>query len=130
MRKKIDCHTETIESVELIRTSTSWNGTSLPDYPLGKPELVVVKYIIPPGQKLGWHHHIAMNHGVLIQGELTVVGLDGQTKVFREGDVIVEMVEDIHHGENQGATTVILYMFYLAQENMPLSVQHPEIPIK
>lgn len=130
MRKKIDCHTETIESVELIRTSTSWNGTSLPDYPLGKPELVAVKYIIPPGQKLGWHHHIAMNHGVLIQGELTVVGLDGQTKVFREGDVIVEMVEDIHHGENQGATMVILYMFYLAQENMPLSVQHPEIPIK
>ncbi|MBO7259047.1 MAG: cupin domain-containing protein [Paludibacteraceae bacterium] len=130
MRKKIDCHTEKIESVELIRTSTSWNGTSLPDYPLGKPELVAVKYIIPPGQKLGWHHHIAMNHGVLIQGELTVVGLDGQTKVFREGDVIVEMVEDIHHGENQGATTVILYMFYLAQENMPLSVQHPEIPIK
>jgi quercetin dioxygenase-like cupin family protein len=130
MRKKIDCHTETIESVELIRSSTSWNGTSLPDYPLGKPELVAVKYIIPPGQKLGWHHHIAMNHGVLIQGELTVVGLDGQTKVFREGDVIVEMVEDIHHGENQGATTVILYMFYLAQENVPLSVQHPEIPIK
>lgn len=130
MRKKIDCHTEKIESVELIRTSTSWNGTSLPDYPLGKPELVAVKYIIPPGQKLGWHHHIAMNHGVLIQGELTVVGLDGQTKVFREGDVIVEMVEDIHHGENQGATTVILYMFYLAQENVPLSVQHPEIPIK
>lgn len=129
MRKKIDCLIETIESVELIRTSTSWNGTSLPDYPLGKPELVAVKYIIPPGQKLGWHHHIAMNHGVLIQGELTVVGLDGQTKVFREGDVIVEMVEDIHHGENQGATTVILYMFYLAQENMPLSVQHPEIPI-
>ena len=130
MRKKIDCLIETIESVELIRTSTSWNGTSLPDYPLGKPELVAVKYIIPPGQKLGWHHHIAMNHGVLIQGELTVVGLDGQTKVFREGDVIVEMVEDIHHGENQGATTVILYMFYLAQENMPLSVQHPEMPIK
>ena len=130
MRKKIDCHTEKIESVELIRTSTSWNGTSLPDYPLGKPELVAVKYIIPPGQKLGWHHHIAMNHGVLIQGELTIVGLDGQTKVFREGDVIVEMVEDIHHGENQGATTVILYMFYLAQENVPLSVQHPEIPIK
>lgn len=130
MRKKIDCHTEKIESVELIRTSTSWNGTSLPDYPLGKPELVAVKYIIQPGQKLGWHHHIAMNHGVLIQGELTVVGLDGQTKVFREGDVIVEMVEDIHHGENQGATTVILYMFYLAQENVPLSVQHPEIPIK
>ena len=130
MRKKIDCHTEKIESVELIRTSTSWNGTSLPDYPLGKPELVAVKYILPSGQKLGWHHHIAMNHGVLIQGELTVVGLDGQTKVFREGDVIVEMVEDIHHGENQGATTVILYMFYLAQENVPLSVQHPEIPIK
>jgi len=41
----------------------------------------------------------------------------------------VEMVGTIHHGENRGTKSVILYMFYLSQEGIPLSVQHPEIPL-
>ena len=57
-----------VKSTELLRTSQSWNEVELPDYPQGRPELVAVKYIIPPGKKLGWHHHVAMNHGVLVQG--------------------------------------------------------------
>lgn len=119
-----------VKSTELLRTSQSWNGVELPDYPQGRPELVAVKYIIPPGQKLGWHHHQAMNHGVLVQGELTIIGLDGQTKVMHEGEVVVEMVDAIHHGENRGNKPVILYMFYLSQKDLPLSVQHPEIPME
>lgn len=119
-----------VESIELLRTDQSWNGESLPDYPQGKPELVAVKYIIPPGEKLGWHHHVAMNHGVLVQGELTINGLDGQTTVIHEGEVVVEMVGSIHHGENRGTKPVILYMFYISQEGLPLSVQNPEIPME
>ena len=119
-----------VESVELLRTSKSWNDVELPDYPQGRPELVAVKYIIPPGKKLGWHHHEAMNHGVLVQGELTIIAQDGQAKVMRVGEVVVEMVDAIHHGENRGTEPVVLYMFYLAQKDMPLSVQHPEIPLE
>ena len=33
-------------------------------------------------------------------------------------------------GENRGTQPVVLYMFYLSQEGLPLSVQHPEIPLK
>ena len=47
-----DADTE-VQSIELLRTSQSWNEMDLPDYPQGKPELVAVKYIIPPGKKLG-----------------------------------------------------------------------------
>ena len=119
-----------VKSIELLRTDKSWNGEDLPDYPLGKPELVAVKYIIPPGEKLGWHHHVAMNHGVLVQGELTINGLDGKTTVLHAGDVVVEMVGSIHHGENRGTEPVILYMFYISQEGLPLSVQNPEIPME
>jgi quercetin dioxygenase-like cupin family protein len=119
-----------VESIELLRTSKSWNDVELPDYPQGRPELVAVKYIIPPGKKLGWHHHVAMNHGVLVQGELTIIAQDGKTKVMREGEVVVEMVDAIHHGENRGTEPVVLYMFYLSQKDMPLSVQHPEIPLE
>ena len=85
---------------ELIRTSQSWDGVELPDYLQGRPELVAVKYVFPAGQKLGWHQ------------------------------AVVEMVNTIHHGQNRGKKPVILYMFYLAKEGMPLAVQHPEIPLE
>ena len=118
-----------VQSVELLRTGQSWNNVDLPDYPQGQPELVAVKYVIPPGKKLGWHHHVAMNHGVLVQGELTIIAQDGQTKVMRAGEVVVEMVDAIHHGENRGTEPVVLYMFYLSQKGMTLTVQHPVIPL-
>ena len=118
-----------MQNTELIRTSQSWDGAELPDYLQGRPELVVIKYEIPSGQKLGWHHHPVMNHGILVQGELTIVTLDGMEMVVHEGEAVVEMVNTIHHGENRGAKPVIFYMFYLSQEGLPLSVPHPEIPL-
>ena len=122
--------TQVVKSEELIRTSQSWDGVELPDYLQGRPELVAVKYEFPAGQKLGWHHHPVMNYGILVQGELTIIGQDGKTKVVHEGEPVVEMVGTIHHGENRGDKDVILYMFYLSKEGEQLAVQHPEIPLE
>ena len=119
-----------VQATELIRTSQSWDGVELPDYFKGRPELVAVKYVFPAGKKLGWHHHPVMNYGILAQGELTIIGKDGQEKVVHEGEPVVEMVNTIHHGENRGNKPVILYMFYLSQKDLPLAVQHPEIPLE
>ena len=119
-----------VQSTELIRTSQSWDGVELPDYFQGRPELVAVKYVFPAGKKLGWHHHPVMNYGILVQGELTIIGVDGQEKVVHEGEAVVEMVNTVHHGENRGTKPVILYMFYLSQKDLPLAVQHPEIPLE
>lgn len=115
---------------ELIRTSQSWDGAQLPHYLQGSPELVVKKYVFPPGEKLGWHHHPVMNYGILVKGELTIISLDGKEKIVRKGEAIVEMVDTIHHGENRGSEPVVLYMFYLSGKDLPLSVQHPEIPLE
>ena len=119
-----------VSTTELIRTSQSWDGADLPDYPSGRPELVAIRYEFPAGQKLGWHHHPVMNYGVLQQGELTIIGRDGKEKVVHEGEAVVEMVDTIHHGENRGNKTVILDMFYISQPGVPLAVQHPEIPLE
>jgi len=119
-----------VVSTELIRTDKSWDGVELPDYLQGRPELVAVKYEFPAGQKLGWHHHPVMNYGILVQGELTIIGQDGKEKTVHEGEAVVEMVNTIHHGENRGTKPVILYMFYLSQDSLPLAVQHPEIPLE
>ena len=112
---------------ELMRTSQSWDGAELPDYPAGRPELVVRRYVFPRGSKLGWHHHPVMNYGILQQGELTIIGLDGKEKTVRAGEAVVEMVDTIHHGENRGDKTVVLDMFYISQSGTPIAVQHPEI---
>ena len=119
--------TKQVETTELIRTSQSWDGAQLPDYPQGRPELVVRKYVFPAGQKLGWHHHPVMNYGVLVQGELTIIDKDGTEKVVHAGEAVVEMVGTVHHGENRGTQPAILYMFYLSQEGLPLSVPNPEM---
>ena len=119
--------TAQVETTELIRTSQSWDGAQLPDYLQGRPELVVRKYIFPAGQKLAWHHHPVMNYGVLVQGELTIIAKDGTEKVVHAGEAVVEMVGTVHHGENRGTQPAILYMFYLSQEGLPLSVPNPEM---
>ena len=119
-----------VQSTELVRTSQSWDGVELPDYFQGRPELVAVKYEFPAGKKLGWYHHPVMNFGILVQGELTIIVQDGKEKTVHEGESVVEMVNTIHHGENRGSKPVILYMFYLSQKDIPLAVQHPEIPLE
>ena len=128
--QNVSTEVQKVTTEELIRTSQSWDGVELPDYFQGRPELVAVKYVFPAGQKLGWHHHPVMNYGVLVQGELTIIGQDGKEKVVHGGEAVVEMVNTIHHGENRGTKPVILYMFYLSQKDLPLAVQHPEIPLE
>ncbi len=124
-----DNPSQQVERTELIRTSQSWDGVALPDYPQGRPELVVMKYVFPAGQKLDLHHHPVMNYGILVQGELTIIRQDGKEKTVHEGEAVVEMVNAIHHGENRGTKPAILYMFYLSQEGQPLSVQHSGISL-
>jgi len=116
-----------IEIIDLARTSQSWDGAELPDYPVGKPELVVRRYVFPRGSKLGWHHHPVMNYGIVQQGELTIIGINGEEKTIRAGEPVVEMVGTIHHGENRGDRAVVLDMFYISQAGTPIAVQHPEI---
>lgn len=55
---------------------------------------------------------------------------NGEEKVVHEGEAVVEMVGTIHHGENRGTKTAILYVFYLSQKDMPLAVQHSDIPLE
>lgn len=118
-----------VKTTELLRTSQSWDGAEMPNYPEGKPELVAIRYEFPPGKKLGWHHHDVMNYGIVEKGELTIVTIDGIEKTVRAGEAVVEMVGTIHHGENRGTEPVVLNMFYISEKGMPLSVQHPEIPM-
>ena len=63
MLSQTDNSVPSVKTNELIRTSQSWDGVEMSDYLQGRPELVAVKYEIPAGRKLGWHHHPVITHG-------------------------------------------------------------------
>ena len=116
-----------IKTTELIRTSESWDGVALPDFPVGKPELRVIRLDFPVGAKTGWHHHTVVNYGIVQQGDLTIVCQDGSERTFREGEPLVEVIGTIHRGENRGRKSVVLVMFYYSEPGAEITIQHPEL---
>lgn len=97
---------------KLAETTTSWNGDTLPAYPAGQPKITVLKFVIPPKVRLPNHFHTVINSGYMLKGELTVIDVNNETLLLKEGDVIVELVNKIHHGVNNGDVPVELVVFY------------------
>ena len=74
-----------VEVQTLVRSGSAWNGTPLPPYPSGKPEITVLRITIPPGMKLPMHIHPVINAGMLIRGQLLVISEAGPMKQLEEG---------------------------------------------
>lgn len=115
-----------IKTTELLRSSQSWDGAALPNYPAGRPELIVKQMVFPVGAKTGWHHHTVINYGIIEQGALTIVCEDGSERTFHQGEAIVEVIGTIHRGENRGDEPVILNMFYASAPAQEITVQHSD----
>ena len=111
---------DSVKVEQLSKTSCSWDGAKLPNYPTSAPEITVVKYTIPPHKKLSWHRHLVINCGIILHDELTVVAQNGMEKTFTAGESIVEMVGTAHYGENRGSEAVEIVMFYVGTKNLPL----------
>jgi quercetin dioxygenase-like cupin family protein len=97
---------------DLVKTSKSWDGEILPPYPQGQPEITIRRISIPAGKRLETHSHAVINAGVLISGELTVVTVEGKTLHLKAGDPIVEVVNTLHYGINQGKVPAEIVVFY------------------
>lgn len=110
-----------INDRELCRQTHSWDNALLPQYPAGQPEIVVKRISLAPGARLSPHSHPVINAGMVIAGNLTVVGPGGLERTFGPGQAIVEMVGTVHYGENRGHTPVDLVMFYASTPGTPLS---------
>lgn len=96
----------------LAKASASWDGTDLPNYPKGKPEITILRVKIPPKSQLPLHEHPVINAGVLLKGELTVVTEDKETLHLKAGDSIIEVVNKWHYGKNEGNEAAEIIVFY------------------
>lgn len=110
---------------ELVKTTKSWDGKSLPQYPQGQPEITIRRISIPAGERLETHSHGVINAGVLLSGELTVVTAEGKTLHLKAGDPIVEVVNTPHYGLNEGKVPAEIVVFYAGAVDTPISAVKP-----
>lgn len=112
----------------LTKTDKSWNGTKLPNYPKGQPQITIVRYQFAPGAILPVHKHPVLNAGVLLKGELSVKTDRGETLNLKAGDAIVELVDQWHEGRNNGTETAELIIVYSGTPDLPLAVRQETPP--
>jgi len=105
-----------IVSQQLLKSTNSWDGTALPAYTTGQPEITILKFTIPPGASLHTHKHSAINAGVVLSGNLTVISEDRQVLRLESGDALVELLDKWHHGRNDGSEPAIILVFYAGIE--------------
>lgn len=113
----------TISVQQLAKSSKSWDGTPLPHYPKGQPEVTILRIKIPAGAQLEIHNHPVINAGVLIAGELTVITHDGKNLHLKAGDSIVELVNNKHYGRNEGTEPAEIIVFYAGEVNKPITIK-------
>lgn len=106
----------------LVKTTQSWDGKTLPAYLQGQPQVTILRITIPAGTRLDTHSHPIINAGVLISGELTVVTEDGKTLRLKAGDPIIEVVNTLHYGLNEGKVPAEIIVFYAGVTDKPITV--------
>lgn len=110
-----------LHSDVLLRSSEAWNGSPYLAYPDGAPELSVLKITIPPNSQLPWHTHPIPNAAYVLSGTLTVEDkTTGQQKIITQGQVLSEMVGQLHRGITGGEEAVLI-VFYAGAKDIPLS---------
>jgi len=114
---------ESITLTELLKTRASWDGKALPHYPRGKPEITLLRIVVPPGAEFPVHKHPMINAGILLSGELTVNTAENKTIHLKTGDAIAEVVNTWHYGKNEGRVPAEILVFYAGEVGQPLSIK-------
>ena len=73
----------TVEVEVMTKSSKSWDGEDLPSYARGKPEISILRIVIPPGATIPLHEHPVINAGVLLKGKLTVITKENRNRSRR-----------------------------------------------
>lgn len=109
----------------LLKTSTSWDGSTLA-YPSGTAELSALIVEVAPGGQTGWHLHTVPSVAVMLEGEIEVALKDGQTRHFKKGEAIAEVVNTLHNGTNKGDVPAKMAVFYVGTAGAGVTVSEDE----
>jgi quercetin dioxygenase-like cupin family protein len=110
-------------SREVISSRLSTTQTILGQpiaYPTEAPAKVAATIVtMAPGEETGWHRHDVPMFGYILEGEVTVdYGAKG-TRVYRQGDTIIEAVDVPHNGRNGGVGPARILAVFMGAEGVP-----------
>jgi quercetin dioxygenase-like cupin family protein len=106
----------------LVKSTFSWDASELPAYPQGKPEITIIRVIVPPKTKLSIHEHPIISAIVILKGQLTITTERNKELTVNTGDAIVEVVDQWHYGENKSNKPVELLVFYAGVKDEPATI--------
>jgi quercetin dioxygenase-like cupin family protein len=88
-------------------------------YPAGKPSITAVEITLAPGQQTGWHTHPVPLFGYILEGELTVDYGPLGKRIYRQGEALVEAMNEAHNGHNSGQGAVKILAVFIGAEGIP-----------
>jgi quercetin dioxygenase-like cupin family protein len=86
------------ETTTLLNSGTSWNGGSFA-YPDGAPKVTAVKIRLKNGESTPIHCHPVPLYAYILKGRLRVTTGYGQTRVFKRGEAMIEVMDTWHQGK-------------------------------
>ena len=111
-----------VQIERLTNSTKQWNGTLLPNYPQGQPEIKILRIKIPAGVTLPWHYHPVINAAVILDGTLELHLRNGTKKRFESGETLIEVVNTLHSGKAMGDKDVHLIVFYAGEKGQQTTV--------
>ncbi|MHB8770622.1 MAG: cupin domain-containing protein [Syntrophales bacterium] len=103
--------------------TTAANGQRLTIAKAGTPEVTAALVEIPPGGDTGWHSHPILVYAYVLSGAITAELGDGKRYDFKEGEVILEVIDTPHIGRNRGTAPAKLVVFYTGVEGVQNTVK-------
>lgn len=105
----------------LLQSETTIIGQPIV-YPDGTAQITAAIVTMEPGQITGWHTHEAPLTAHILEGELTVdYGASG-TRLYRQGDTLVEALGSRHNGTNTGAGLARIFVVFSGAVGTPNTV--------
>jgi quercetin dioxygenase-like cupin family protein len=89
-------------------------------YPTQSPAKIVASIVtMLPGEETGWHQHDVPMFGYMLEGEITVdYGAKG-TRIYRQGDALMEAVDMPHNGRNTGKIPARVLAVFMGADGVP-----------
>lgn len=121
---------------EILSASKGWDGSQLPGFNTGTPELKVLTYKIAPGAKTSVHIHTINGAGYMLSGELTMYATEDTKGSFenpskvkkvqlKAGDAWTESVNVWHYGENNGKNDVTFVLVFAGDKGTQPTLSAP-----
>lgn len=109
---------------ELVKSTNSWNGVSLPDEDGSETEVTVLRITVAPHTKLPMHFHPVINVAYILEGKLTVIAKSGERKTIGSGEPLIELVDQDHFGINETNEVVKLIVVYVGEKGQPVTIKN------